>query len=97
MLRCLIMLEDKLYNRAEKKVDQKIKFYHHLFSYVVVNLLLCVVNYVCTPNDWWVLWVIFFWGIGVLFNFLRVFVLYDKFDELYKDNMIEKEMEKMRN
>ena len=49
-----------------------------------------------TPNEWWVLWIIFFWGIGVLFNYLRVFILYEKFDELYKDNMIEKEMQKMR-
>ena len=27
------MLEDNLYNKAEKKVDEKISFYHHLFSY----------------------------------------------------------------
>ena len=90
------MLEGKLYDRAEKRVDEKIRFYHHLFSYVLVNLLLCVVNYVCTPHDWWVQWVIFFWGIGLLINFLKVFVLYDKFGELYRDNMIEKEMKRMK-
>jgi hypothetical protein len=37
-----------------------------------------------------------FWGIGVLFNYIGVFILEDKFDELYKDNMIKKEMEKMK-
>ncbi|RAP52498.1 MAG: hypothetical protein BZ138_03020 [Methanosphaera sp. rholeuAM270] len=91
------MLDESLYNKAEKRVDQKIKFYRHLFSYVGVNFILLIVNYIYTPYEWWVLGVAFFWGIGLLFHFLRVFVIYDKFDELYRDNMIVKEMEKMRN
>ena len=89
------MLEENLYNKAEKKVDKKISFYHHLFSYVVVISILFIVNYVFTPSEWWFCWVALFWGIGVLFNYLKVFIIYDKFDELYRDNMIEKEMEKM--
>ncbi len=91
------MIDDNLYSKAEKKVDEKISFYHHLFSYITVITLLFIVNYLCTPSYWWVLWVAFFWGIGVLFNFLKVFLLYNKFDELYRDNMIEKEIEKMKN
>jgi len=90
------MFEENLYNRAEKKVDEKIKFYRHLFSYVFVISILFVVNYLFTPNEWWFLWIALFWGIGVLFNYMGVFILDDKFDELYKDNMIKKEMEKMK-
>jgi uncharacterized membrane protein YdbT with pleckstrin-like domain len=90
------MIEDNLYIKAEKKVDEKIKFYRHLFSYVFVISILFVINYLFTPNEWWFLWVALFWGIGVLFNYIGVFILEDKFDELYKDNMIKKEMEKMK-
>jgi len=90
------MFEENLYNREEKKVDEKIKFYRHLFSYVFVISILFVVNYLFTPNEWWFLWIALFWGIGVLFNYMGVFILDDKFDELYKDNMIKKEMEKMK-
>jgi len=90
------MFEENLYNRAEKKVDEKIKFYRHLFSYVFVISILFVVNYLFTSNEWWFLWIALFWGIGVLFNYMGVFILDDKFDELYKDNMIKKEMEKMK-
>lgn len=90
------MLEDNLYNRAEKKVDEKLKFYRHLFSYMLVIAILLIVNAIFTPEYWWVLWVALFWGLGVLVNFLRVFILYDKFDDSYRDNMIDKEMEKMR-
>lgn len=89
-------MEDEMYNRIEKKVDEKIGFYHHLFSYVVVISLLFIVNYTCTPDTMWVYWVALFWGIGLIFNFIKVFVLYDKFDEVYRDKMIKKEMEKIR-
>lgn len=90
------MLEENLYTRAEKKVDKKIKFYLHLSSYVFVNIILFIINYIYTPNEWWFVWITLLWGVGLLFNYLRVFVLYDKIDELYRYNMIEKEMEKMR-
>lgn len=62
---------------------------------MVVISILFIINYLFTPNEWWFYWVALFWGIGVLFNYLKVFIIYDKFDELYRDNMIEKEMEKM--
>jgi len=89
------MHEDKLYDMACKRVDEKIKVYRHLFTYVVVMTLLFIVNFVCTPEYWWVLWVGLFWGIGVIFDFLKVFVLYEKFDDRYRDKMIEKEISSM--
>ena len=96
MIEVIIMLEENLYDKAVRKVDEKIKFYRHLFSYVFVISLLFAVNYILTPSEWWFTWVALFWGIGVLFHFLKAFIIYNKFDEMYRDNMIEKEMEKMR-
>lgn len=90
------MQEDYIYKRAQERVDEKIKFYRHLFSYVVVVALLFIVNIICTPEYFWVLWVIFFWGIGIIFDFLKVFIIYEKFDDKYKDKMIEKELFKMK-
>ena len=91
------MHEDVLYNRAQERVDEKIKFFRHLFSYVVVVSLLFLVNIICTPEYLGVLWVIFFWGIGIIFDFLKLFVIYEKFDDRYRDKMIEKEIFKMKN
>ena len=34
------MSEENLYNRAEKRVDEKIGFYRHLYSFIVVNVIL---------------------------------------------------------
>lgn len=86
-----------LRNRAERKVDLKIKFYINLCSYIIVNSILAVINYLYTPQYWWVAFVVFFWGIGILFNFLKVFLIFDKFDsEGYRERKINEEIEKMR-
>ncbi len=91
-------MTDNIRKRAEEKVDLKIKFYRNLYSYIIVNIILAVINYLFTPHYWWVLYVVFFWGIGVLFNFLKVFVLFEKFDSNeYRERKIQEEMDKMGN
>lgn len=37
-----------------------------LVCYVVVNLFLIAINWFTNPHEWWVIWVIGSWGIGLL-------------------------------
>ena len=90
------MSEENLYSLAEKRVDEKIGFYRHLYSYIVVNVILAVINLLFFKGDWWFLWVSFFWGIGLVAHFIKTFIVFDHFDKKHRDGMIEKEMEKMR-
>ena len=90
------MSESELYSRAEKRVDEKMSFYHHLYSFIAVNVILIVINVLFSRGEWWFYWVTLFWGIGLVSHFLKTFVFFEKFDEKYRDQMIEKEMEKMR-
>ena len=84
--------------RAEKRADAKIKFYKNLYAYIIINAILAVINWICTPEFWWVLFPVFFWGIGVFVDFLKAFVLLDKFDsEEYREKKIQEEMEKLGN
>ncbi len=86
-----------LRSRAEKRVDNKIKFYMNFAIYVVVNAFLAIINWIYTPEYWWVLFPVFFWGIGIFVKFLQVFVLSDKFDsEEYRERKIQEELEKLR-
>lgn len=39
-----------------------------LVSYVVICAFLTFVNWMTSPHDWWVLWVIAGWGISILIN-----------------------------
>ena len=90
-------MSDNIRAVAEKKADAKIEFYKNFISYVVVNAILAVINFLFTPDIWWVLFPLFIWGIGVLFDFLKAFVLYGRFDgEEYRERKIEQEMDKLR-
>ena len=90
------MSESDLYKRAEKRADEKIGFYRHLYSFIAVNIIFIVMNLVFSPGELWFYWVTIFWGIGLVTHFLKVFVFNKKMDEGYRDRMIEKEMEKMK-
>ena len=90
------MSESELYSRAEKRVDEKMGFYRHLYRFIAVNIILIIINVLFSRGEWWFYWVTLFWGIGLVSHYLKTFVFFEKFDEKYRDQMIEKEMEKMR-
>ena len=69
------MSEEQIYEEAKKRVAAKRGFYKHLFVYVLVNIILVFVWAFPAGGGYpWFLWVIGGWGIGVLFNFVEVFV-----------------------
>lgn len=90
-------MSDALRAIAEERVNAKIKFYRNFTSYIIVNAFLAVINFIFTPDFWWVAFPVFFWGIGVFVDFIKAFVVHDKFDsESYREHKIEEEMEKLR-
>ncbi len=90
-------MNDNLYKLAEERADAKIKFYKSFIIYIIVNAFLAIINAIFTPEFWWVLLPIFFWGIGVFVKFLNAFVVMDKFDTVeYRERKIQEEMEKLR-
>ena len=91
-------MSDNLYTRAEERVDRKIKFYRNFIVYTIVNTFLAIINWLFTPEFWWVAFPLFFWGIGVLKDFLIAFVFADNFySESYRERKIQEEMQKLRN
>jgi hypothetical protein len=88
-------MSDNLYNRAEERVDKKVRFYRNLQAYIMVNALLAVINWFFTPEFWWVMFPVFFWGLGVLKDFLMAFVFVDMFSEDYRQRKIDEEMAKL--
>ncbi|WP_296786865.1 2TM domain-containing protein [uncultured Methanobrevibacter sp.] len=88
-------MSDNLYKRAEEIVEKKIKFYKNLQAYIIVNAFLAIINWFFTPEFWWVLFPVFFWGIGVFKDFLMAFVFVDKFSDNYRERKIQEEMMKL--
>ena len=90
-------MSDNLRARAEVRVDNKIKFFRNFKAYVIVNAFLAIINWIFTPYFWWVMFPVFFWGIGVFKDFLMAYILVDNLDsESYRESQIQKEMEKLR-
>jgi hypothetical protein len=88
-------MSDNLYNRAEEIVEKKIRFYRNLQAYIIVNAFLAIINWFFTPQLWWVMFPVFFWGLGVLKDFLIAFVFVDMFSDDYRQRKIEEEMAKL--
>lgn len=81
------------YAKALERVKELKEFYNHLFSYILVNLFLAVINYY--SNSWvypWFLWVIGGWGIGLGFDALKVFRLNPFFSKNWEEKKIEEYM-----
>lgn len=60
--------------KAEKewRQNRKFGFHWHLWSYIVTNGVLLLVN-ILTPGPWWFHWSLIGWGIGLACHFWSVY------------------------
>lgn len=61
------------YYKAQKKVEEIKGFYGNLFSFVLINLGLMILNLVTYPQYLWFLYPFFGWGIGVAIHAMYTF------------------------
>jgi hypothetical protein len=59
--------------KAAQQVEAITGFYIHATVFVLVMVLLFFVNWIATPEAWWVQWPFLGWGIGVLAHGMAVF------------------------
>lgn len=61
----------------EEKVFNEVKnlrsFYQHLIGYALTMALLAVINWIVTPDYWWVVWPMLGWGIGIVSHAISIF------------------------
>ena len=79
-----------LRERAEKRVDAKIRFQENLYKYLIVNTIIAIVCNVFLHSYWLLACVMFFWGIGVLDDFFEAYSLSN-----HREELIQKEISKM--
>ncbi len=85
--------DSKMWKLAKKRVG----FKSHLFSYVMVNILLWVIWWITLPEESvsgsipWPVWPLIGWGLGLTFHYVFTYLI--QYDE--KD-FIEKEYKKMK-
>lgn len=87
-------LRESKYVRARERVEELKKFYGNVTSYVLVCSFLAVINY--WVNGWsymWFLWVVFGWGIGIIFHAIGTFNLNPFFGKDWEERKIREFME----
>ena len=84
-----------LREEAERRVDAKIKFQENLYKYLIVNVIIAIICFVFLQSFWLLLFVMFFWGIGVIDDFFKAYPLEDIVNPNYREEMINKEISRM--
>lgn len=79
---------------AEKRADAKIKFEENLYKYLIVNVILAIVSFVFLKSFWLLVFVMFFWGIGVLSDFFEAYSFEDIMGINYRERKIQEELSK---
>ncbi|WP_370980426.1 2TM domain-containing protein [Agaribacterium sp. ZY112] len=67
-------------------------FYSHLFTYIAVISFLAILNYLQSPNNLWVIWPAFGWGIGVASHGINAFELFNPFGAEWEKKQVEKKL-----
>lgn len=81
------------YQQAKKVVEERLEFYVHMASYILVNGYLVFLN-ITNGGYFWAIWPIAGWGIGLLFHGISVFGFFN--NVAWKNKQIQKELEKRR-
>ena len=84
-----------LRQKAEKRVDAKIEFQENLYKYLIVNVIIAIVSFVFLKSYWLLSFVMFFWGIDVLKDFLKAYSFENIVGINYRERKIQEELSKM--
>jgi hypothetical protein len=87
--------KDEKYIRAKKRVQNLKAFYIHLIVYILVNAMLLVINLISDADNWWFLYPLGGWGIGVIVHGISTFA-FGIFGEKWEERKIKEYMEKDR-
>jgi hypothetical protein len=87
------MSEEEIRKIATQRVQAKKGFYSHLTAYILVNLMLIAIWYFTGARYFWPMWVLLFWGIGLIVNGITVFVIRDTG---WEKREVEKEIERIK-
>lgn len=86
----LVLTDDE--RAAFKTVKRIKKFYTNFAIYCLVIPILAVIDYVTSPDSWWVQWVIFGWGISIAILAFKAFARWPFFDAQWEKQQVEKQL-----
>ncbi len=94
------MNEEEKYKFAKKRVEEIKGFYAHLITYLAVNVALFLIWYFTSGGDFrsypWFVWVLGWWGFGLFWHMMGVFV-FNRGGGTWEKKKIKEIMDQMDN
>lgn len=88
------MIEGWKYIEAKRRVRRIRKFYSHFTSWIVFSIFFVFLNITTGGPEFWAIFPIMGWGIGVLFHAISVFGL-PGLGKDWEERLIERELERI--
>jgi hypothetical protein len=82
---------DDAYRAARRRVRRRLRFYRHLATYVILNLIFLAFDGL-TGGGFWVQWVAGIWGVFLVYDFLSGLVFPNLWGSEAERRMIEREL-----
>ncbi len=87
--------KEEKYIRAAERVRTIRKYYGKLVSYAIAFILFLSLNYYIDQlNNPWFLWIVGFWGLGLLIEGFKIFGTNMLFGKGWEERKIKEQMEK---
>ncbi len=83
--------DEELMTLARKRAQDKVGFYTHFAIYVIINSMLIIIWWLTGAGFPWFIFVLGFWGVGLVANFISVF-----FGTGVSDRMAQREYEQLK-
>jgi two-component system LytT family sensor kinase len=100
-IKSIIMENNKTYESAKRKAGLLKELYSHLSTYLFVNGILFLVNYLTSPGDWWVLYPLIGWGVCLTIHgidtIVKVSGFWDKWEYRKTEEIMHKERDNYQN
>ncbi|PIE42356.1 MAG: XRE family transcriptional regulator [Gammaproteobacteria bacterium] len=84
--------ERQAYNHVRKLKN----FYRDLTVFAVIIVFLAGVNWLSSPNYWWVIWVFLGWGLSFVIRSVKLFFKFPLFDAEWEKRQVEQYLNKKR-
>ena len=77
--------EKHAFGKAKMKAKKLREFYAHLRTYLIINLLFFLINWIDYSGEWWALYPLIGWGMCVTIHALDAFKPFEVYDDDWEE------------
>ena len=86
--------EKNALRKAKTKAKKLREFYAHLRTYMIINFLFFIINWLDSPGEWWVLYPVIGWGFCLTIHAFDALSPFKNFDDSWEERKTRELTEK---